>query len=132
MSTGPSDYRRRDVSQLAKFAVDIARRTRIQSHGAMLQPDTSGESMIFAILTEKLLSVVEIVLVISVYLLSRACWHVAVGSFIVGIDAEWVLSSMQLTRIFNPVIFLIGVVVAGVWASPAYFLKRRWASKRAK
>lgn len=88
--------------------------------------------MIFAILTEKLLSVVEIVLGISVDLLSRAWWHVAVGSFIVGIVAEWVLSSMQLTRIFNPVIFLIGVVVAGVWASLAYFLKRRWASKRAK
>jgi hypothetical protein len=84
--------------------------------------------MIFLIV--KLLDPIIIVLAIAGGVLSRTWWHVALAAFVVGCIAEAILFATQLTRTFNPIVFLIGVLAAGCWAALAHFLRLKWSAQR--
>jgi hypothetical protein len=79
--------------------------------------------MLIAIFIAKLFSITTGVLGIIIGLLSRAWWHVAVGSVVIAVLDEIILSALQTTRQFNPLVFLVTVAAAGIWSSGAFLIK---------
>lgn len=79
---------------------------------------------IFAVFVAKFLSPIPIVVAIIGAFWSRAWWHVAITAVVAATIGEVLLSATQVTRSFNPAIFLIGVLAAGVWAALAFWIKR--------
>jgi uncharacterized membrane protein YhhN len=86
---------------------------------------TGAQMSVIGILIAKLLDPIGIILAGIAGWFCRAWWHVALAAVIVAGLVELVLFSTQLTRMFNPVIFLIGVVASAVWTALAFWLKDR-------
>ena len=83
--------------------------------------------VIFAIFLAKLLDPIAIVLAIFAGVMSRAWWHIAIAAIAIAIIGEMVLSAIQFSRTFNPIVFGIAIVAAAAWEAPVFFIKRRAA-----
>ena len=77
----------------------------------------------FAVVIVRLLDPATIVLAAIGGWFSRAWWQVALVAVGVAAVVEIVLFATQLTRVFNPLIFLIGVICAGIWGAIAFRFK---------
>lgn len=64
------------------------------------------------------------VLAVLAAFLIRAWWHIPIAALLIGGIVELTLFKMQLTRSFDPLIFLVGLLAAGVWIAVGYFLRR--------
>jgi hypothetical protein len=80
----------------------------------------------------KLTDPATIVLAMLVMTVCRSWWHVAIASVAIGAAVELILSSIQGTRTFNPVVFGIGVLAAGAWVSLAFFIKTQWTRRQSR
>jgi ABC-type uncharacterized transport system permease subunit len=80
----------------------------------------------------KLADPATIVLAVLVMTVCRSWWHVAIASVAIGAAVELILSSIQVTRTFNPVVFGIGVLAAGAWVSLAFFIKTQWTRRQSR
>ena len=67
---------------------------------------------------------IEVVLGLVSGVLSRAWWHVLIAALVIAGIVEMMLSATQLTQTFNPWIFIIAAVAAGIWTAIGYLLRR--------
>lgn len=51
--------------------------------------------------------------------------HICVGIIIAAVANEGLLMATQVTRAFEPVIFLIALIAAGIWATPIFLFRKR-------
>jgi uncharacterized membrane protein YhhN len=80
---------------------------------------------VIGILIAKLLDPVGIILAGIAGWFARAWWHVAIAAVLVAGLVELVFFATQITRTFNPIVFLVGVVASAVWTALAFWLKER-------
>ena len=80
--------------------------------------------IIFTIFLAKLLSPGLIAIGIIGAFLSRTWWHIAITAVVAAIFNEALLSATQFTRSFNPIVFFVGIMAAGVWAALAFWVKK--------
>jgi hypothetical protein len=85
--------------------------------------------MVLVILIVRMVDPFLIVLALVGGGVSRLWWHVAAVALVVAVIVEILLFSIQHTRMFDPLDFVIGVVAAGIWASIAFTVKRRLAAR---
>jgi hypothetical protein len=57
-------------------------------------------------------------------ILSRAWWHVLIAALVIAGIVEMLLFATQLTRTFNPRIFIIGAVTTSIWTAFGCLLRR--------
>ena len=60
----------------------------------------------------------------------RVWWHFVLAGLVIAGIVEILLSVSQLTRTFNPVIFLIGWIAAIAWVAIGFLLRRAWRQRR--
>ena len=87
--------------------------------------------MVIVILIVRMVDPILIILALVGGGVSRLWWHVAVAALVVAVIVEILLFSIQHTRMFDPLDFVLGAVAAGIWASIA-FAAKRWLGRRAK
>jgi hypothetical protein len=87
--------------------------------------------MVLVILIVRMVDPILIVLALVGGGVSRLWWHVAAAALVVALIVEMLLFSIQRTRMFDPLDFVIGVIAAGIWTSIAFTVKR-WLARRAK
>jgi hypothetical protein len=74
--------------------------------------------MVFlAVLLAKFLDPIAAILGLAAGVFSRAWWQVAVAALAVAALVEFILSAMQVTRVFDLVIYTLGVVAVAAWAA---------------
>lgn len=78
---------------------------------------------VLSTLVAKLLSPLIIMFSFVVGLLALKWVHVAIGAIIVALIQEGALHQMQLTRSFEPSVFLIGVAAAALWCVVVFQVK---------
>jgi len=61
--------------------------------------------------------------------LSRVWWHVPLVAVVSAVINEAVLHSVQMARIFNPIVFAIGLTAALMVASAAYAIRRMMTAR---
>ena len=78
----------------------------------------------------KFLDPVAAVLGLALGALSRTWWQLLLAALAIAALVEMILSSIQFTRSFHPMSYLIGVLAAGVWIMLGLKAKQIWARRR--
>lgn len=84
---------------------------------------------IAAVFIAKLLDPITMILAIVAGACARALWQVLIASFAIAFVGELALSMLQLTRVFDPQVFSLGIMAAGTWGLLAFGV-RRWREQR--
>jgi hypothetical protein len=82
-------------------------------------------TILAALLIAKLLDPVIIALAIFMGMVCRERWHIVMAALGIATIQETLLSTMQMTRAFNPASFLVGVFAAAAWVALVFFIRRR-------
>jgi hypothetical protein len=84
------------------------------------------------LLAAKMAEPISIVLAIVGALVSREWWHAAIAALAVAIAGEALLFWAQGgARVFNPVIFTIGLAAAAIWVGLFFAVKSWFGRERA-
>ena len=81
--------------------------------------------VLIALLVAKLLSPVLIAMGLLAGWFSTKWWHVVAGAVVAAILDEAFLHSMQMTRVFDPGVILIGFLAAAIWGFVVFAIRRR-------
>lgn len=78
----------------------------------------------------KLTDPLGIILALAGAMLARRWLHVAIVAAAVAIMQEILLHAFQYTRVFSPVMLLIGIAAAACWAAAGFWTKAKWKAGR--